>query len=106
MKILLIDDHKLFSQSIKMILELSETIEYVDLVENFQSVDDIDYSPYDIILIDINLTSIYETDGLALAEEMIKKEGIAKKFMSIELRRWEPMLLLIKVSIQISFLLN
>ena len=47
MKILLIDDHKLFSQSIKMILELSETIEYVDLVENFQSVDDIDYSPYD-----------------------------------------------------------
>lgn len=74
MKILLIDDHKLFSQSIKMILELSETIEYVDLVENFQSVDDIDYSPYDIILIDINLTSIYETDGLALAEEMIKKE--------------------------------
>ncbi|WP_367985972.1 response regulator transcription factor [Streptococcus sp. ZY1909104] len=74
MKILLIDDHKLFSQSIKMILELSETIDYVDLVENFQSVDDIDYSRYDIILIDINLTSIYETDGLALAEEMIKKE--------------------------------
>ncbi|MBS8020693.1 response regulator transcription factor, partial [Streptococcus suis] len=70
MKILLIDDHKLFSQSIKMILELSETIDYVDLVENFQSVDDIDYSRYDIILIDINLTSIYETDGLALAEEM------------------------------------
>ena len=26
MKILLIDDHKLFSQSIKMILELSENI--------------------------------------------------------------------------------
>lgn len=78
MKILLIDDHKLFSQSIKMILELSETIEYVDLVENFQSVDDIDYSPYDIILIDINLTSIYETDGLALAEEMIKKNEVLK----------------------------
>lgn len=35
MKILLIDDHKLFSQSIKMILELSENIKKVQLVDNF-----------------------------------------------------------------------
>lgn len=72
MKILLIDDHKLFSQSIKMILELSETINCVDLVENFHSIEEIDYSQYDVILVDINLTSIYETDGLVLAEKMIK----------------------------------
>ena len=36
MKILLIDDHKLFSQSIKMILELSENIKKVQLVDNFR----------------------------------------------------------------------
>lgn len=35
MKILLIDDHKLFSQSIKLILELSEDIERVDLMDDF-----------------------------------------------------------------------
>ena len=37
MKILLIDDHKLFSQSIKLILELSEAIEKVDLMDDFLS---------------------------------------------------------------------
>lgn len=38
MKILLIDDHKLFSQSIKMILELSENIKKVQLVDNFSTI--------------------------------------------------------------------
>ena len=37
MKIILIDDHKLFSQSIKMILELSENIKKVQLVDNFST---------------------------------------------------------------------
>ena len=35
MKILLIDDHKLFSQSIKMILELSENIKKVHFGDCF-----------------------------------------------------------------------
>ena len=58
MKILLIDDHKLFSQSIKLILELSEDIERVDLIDDFSSVLDFPYDDYDIVLIDINLTSL------------------------------------------------
>lgn len=41
MKILLIDDHKLFSKSIKMILELSENIKKVQLVDNFSSISEI-----------------------------------------------------------------
>lgn len=41
MKILLIDDHKLFSQSIKMILELSESIKLVHLVDDFSTMFDI-----------------------------------------------------------------
>ncbi|MBM7642076.1 response regulator transcription factor [Streptococcus loxodontisalivarius] len=72
MKILLIDDHKLFSQSIKMILELSEKIDSVDLVDEFVALTDINYNQYDIILIDINLTSIYQDDGLMLAQNIIE----------------------------------
>lgn len=72
MKILLIDDHKLFSQSIKMILELSEKIDSVDLVDEFVALTDINYNQYDIILIDINLTSICQDDGLMLAQNIIE----------------------------------
>lgn len=78
MKILLIDDHKLFSQSIKLILELSEDIERVDLMDDFSSVLDFPYDDYDIILIDINLTSLYQEDGLSLAQTIIKNGCSAK----------------------------
>ena len=78
MKILLIDDHKLFSQSIKLILELSEVIERVDLMDDFSSVLDFPYDDYDIILIDINLTSLYQEDGLSLAQTIIKNGCSAK----------------------------
>ena len=78
MKILLIDDHKLFSRSIKLILELSEDIERVDLIDDFSSVLDFPYDDYDIILIDINLTSLYQEDGLSLAQTIIKNGCSAK----------------------------
>ena len=78
MKILLIDDHKLFSQSIKLILELSEDIERVDLIDDFSSVLDFPYDDYDILLIDINLTSLYQEDGLSLAQTIIKNGCSAK----------------------------
>ena len=78
MKILLIDDHKLFSQSIKLILELSEDIERVDLMDDFSSVLDFPYDDYDIVLIDINLTSLYQEDGLSLAQTIIKNGCSAK----------------------------
>ena len=78
MKILLIDDHKLFSQSIKLILELSEDIERVDLIDDFSSVLDFPYDDYDIVLIDINLTSLYQEDGLSLAQTIIKNGSSAK----------------------------
>lgn len=78
MKILLIDDHKLFSQSIKMILELSESIKLVHLVDDFSTMFDINYDDYDIVLIDINLTSLYQEDGLSLAQNIIENGCIAK----------------------------
>ena len=78
MKILLIDDHKLFSQSIKLILELSEAIERVDLMDDFSSVLNFPYDDYDILLIDINLTSLYQEDGLSLAQIIIENGCSAK----------------------------
>ena len=78
MKILLIDDHKLFSQSIKLILELSEAIERVDLMDDFSSVLNFPYDDYDILLIDINLTSLYQEDGLSLAQTIIENGCSAK----------------------------
>ena len=78
MKILLIDDHKLLSQSIKLILELSEAIERVDLMDDFSSVLNFPYDDYDILLIDINLTSLYQEDGLSLAQTIIKNGCSAK----------------------------
>lgn len=78
MKILLIDDHKLFSQSIKLILELSEAIERVDLMDDFSSVLNFPYDDYDILLIDINLTSLYQEDGLSLAQTIFKNGCSAK----------------------------
>ena len=78
MKILLVDDHKLFSQSIKLILELSEVIERVDLMDDFSSVLDFSYDDYDIVLIDINLTSLYQEDGLSLAQTIIENGCSAK----------------------------
>ena len=78
MKILLIDDHKLFSQSIKLILELSEDIERVDLIDDFSSVLNFPYDDYDILLIDINLTSLYQEDGLSLAQMIIENGCSAK----------------------------
>lgn len=78
MKILLVDDHKLFSQSIKLILELSEVVERVDLMDDFSSVLDFSYDDYDIVLIDINLTSLYQEDGLSLAQTIIENGCSAK----------------------------
>ena len=42
-----------------MILELSENIKRVQLVDNFSTISEIAFNDYDIILIDINLTSLY-----------------------------------------------
>lgn len=73
MKILLIDDHKLFSLSIKIILEKYEKIHEVKLISIIEELNKIHIYDYDIILIDINLTNISTESGLEVAEKLIKK---------------------------------
>lgn len=75
LKILLIDDHKLFSLSLKMILEKYNEIEKIDIISNINDFEKIDVKQYDVYLIDINLNNISEYTGLELAERLIKKDN-------------------------------
>lgn len=78
MRILLIDDHMLFGKSIKMILELDDSIETVDIWSpNFQ-LNRLIEKQYDIILLDINLTKVYEADGFQMAKQILALDGNSK----------------------------
>ncbi|HEN8860885.1 TPA: response regulator transcription factor [Streptococcus agalactiae] len=74
MKILLIEDHKMVATSLKMSLEMDESIS-VDIVNNVRDLSINEYVlKYDLLLIDINLTGIEGTiNGLDVAEEFINK---------------------------------
>ena len=72
MKILLIDDHKLFAKSIQLMCEQFDEIDTLDtLTANFDNFD-INPTYYDIVLLDINLTNISKENGLDLAEKLIQ----------------------------------
>ena len=74
MKILLIEDHKMVATSLKMSLEMDESIS-VDIVNNVRDLCINEcVLKYDLLLIDINLTGIEGTiNGLDVAEEFINK---------------------------------
>lgn len=74
MKILLIDDHQLFGKSIKMILEADEDIEKVEIASNVNLLDFPLSEKHDVILVDINLSTLYKSHGLDLAEEILTKD--------------------------------
>lgn len=80
MKILLIDDHKLFAKSIKVILESDKNIDKTDIVSEIDDslIDKIKKEKYDIILVDININNIAEQSGLDLAKLIISKNTNSK----------------------------
>lgn len=69
MKIILLDDHKLFGESLKMLLEEQEEIScaYVSKAQEFLKM--IEKEIYDIFLIDINLKD--DKTGLDLIKDLI-----------------------------------
>lgn len=70
MKIILLDDHKLFGSSIKLLLEEQDEIELCDYVS---TIDDffkyLQIKNYDIVLLDINLKS--DKTGLDLIKDVL-----------------------------------
>lgn len=72
MKIILLDDHKIFGQSLKILLEEEETIEVCDYISNIDDfLEKIDKYDYDILLIDINLKE--EITGLDLIRNILSQ---------------------------------
>lgn len=69
MKILLLDDHRILGQSIKMLLEEESdvTCDYISSSENLMEALE---NSYDILLLDINLKA--EKTGLDLVEEVLE----------------------------------
>lgn len=73
MKILLIDDHEMFSESLKYHLEKNEKICKVDILEDIGSLNSKIVEKYDVTLMDINMRKIFgDKDGLILTEELLK----------------------------------
>ena len=75
MKILLIDDHTMFSNSLKYSLEREEEIDIVDLIDDIFNLGSIlEKKEYDIILMDINLSKMKgNKDGLEVSNEILIK---------------------------------
>lgn len=77
MKIILLDDHKIFGQSLKILLEEEETIEVCDYISNIDDfLERIDQDKYDILLIDINLKE--EITGLDLIRNILSQNSKEK----------------------------
>lgn len=69
MKIILLDDHKLFGQSLKMLLEEQDDISCVYVSKGQDFLKMIEKDAYDIFLIDINLKG--DKTGLDLIKDLI-----------------------------------
>lgn len=88
MKILLIDDHEMLSESLKISLEKSEKIERVDILQNIDrdiktNIDKLKKKifskEYDIIIMDIGIKKITgDKDGLMFAKELLDKDNDLK----------------------------
>ena len=71
--ILLVDDHALFAASLSVALEEYKEVEHLYSTQDIKNLDAIvSEKNIDIILMDINLGNLSNTDGLEVAEEIIK----------------------------------
>lgn len=83
MNILLIDDHGMFCESLKLTLEREEFIEKVHILMDIEEAKDrIFKNEYDIILMDINIKKITgNKDGLTIAKELLEEDNTLKIVM-------------------------
>ncbi|EGS28554.1 response regulator [Streptococcus agalactiae] len=81
MKILLIDDHRLFAKSIQLLFQQYDEVDVIDTITSHFNDVTIDLSKYDIILLDINLTNISKENGLEITKELIQSTPHLKVVM-------------------------
>lgn len=81
MKILLIDDHRLFAKSIQLLFQQYDEVDVIDTITSHFNDVTIDLSKNDIILLDINLANISKENGLEIAKELIQSTPHLKVVM-------------------------
>lgn len=83
MNILLIDDHGMFCESMKLTLEREECIKKVYISMDIEEAKErILNKEYDIVLMDINIRKITgDKDGLTIAKELLEKDHTLKIVM-------------------------
>lgn len=80
MNILLIDDHRMLCESLKLTLEADDCIKRVDIQQDVHKAKQkILNKEYDIILLDINIKKITgNKDGLTVAKEILENDDTLK----------------------------
>lgn len=84
MNVLLIDDHKLFSQSMSMLCTGQGLLECIDCACTEEELEEKlcqEEKKYDLILLDINLEKTYRTDGFFVASELLERYPDVKIIM-------------------------
>ena len=74
MRVLLVDDHALFSQSLAIVLSDFPSVEQFSNVKSIDEIGPIiERDKPDILLMDINLGKLAEEDGMLLAQSLLQK---------------------------------
>ena len=83
MNILLIDDHGMFSESLKIALERDNRIKKINILQEIDKAKPKIFNrEYDIILMDINIKKITgDKDGLTIAKELLQEDDTLKVVM-------------------------
>ena len=77
--ILLVDDHMLFAKSLSVALEEYNEIEHFYSTQDIQGIEKmVGDNSIDIVLMDINLGSFSDTDGLEVASDLLKSSPLLK----------------------------
>lgn len=77
--ILLVDDHTLFAKSLSVALDEYAEIDNFYSTQDIHSLDEIIHNKQiDIVLMDINLGNLSDTDGLEIAANLLKANTIIK----------------------------
>ena len=77
--ILLVDDHMLFAKSLSVALEEYNEIEHFYSTQDIQGIEKmVGNNNIDIVLMDINLGSFSDTDGLEVASDLLKSSPLLK----------------------------
>jgi two-component system nitrate/nitrite response regulator NarL len=76
MNVLIVDDHKIIRDSIKLVLKLNFNFGYIDVATNgLEAVDMVSEKHYDLVLMDISMPVM---DGVTATQKIMSKKGNEK----------------------------